>query len=111
MSELNVPFTPKECYRLQRIFTLDELEVIENTIHGSKWMGTYNFWINHKPLGSNRVSFKVITPLDILSKLLTKKVIIDFSGDSYCLKCGNKTIKSELSMHDCLYRAAILFLN
>lgn len=110
MNELNIPFTPKECIRLQRKFTDDELDAIENVIIGSKWMGKYNFWINHKPFGIKTIKFKSITPLDILSKLLIKKVIIDFS-ESYSLKFGNKIVKSDVSIHQCLYKAAILFLN
>lgn len=110
MTLLSTPFTPKECLRLQRKFTLDELNAIDNVIYGSKWLKKYNFWINHKPLGTKMVSFKVITPGDVLAKLLTKKVILDFS-ETYVLKFGNKAIKSETSIHDCLYKAAILLLS
>ncbi len=110
MNILTTPFTPKECLRLQRKFSQEELEAIDNTIYGSKWLKRYNFCINHKPFGTQPIQFKAITPGEILAKLLTKKVILDFS-ETYVLKFGNRIIKSDISIHDCLYRAAIIFLN
>lgn len=108
-SILVTPFTPKECIRLTRKFSGDELEDLD-TIYGSKWLGKYNFWIGNKPFGVKYVRIKAIRPVDILGKLIDKKVSYIRDDDNYKIKIDNKSIESDISFHDLMYRAAIHLL-
>lgn len=102
-------FTPMECIRLSRKFTVDETDRLSDTVCAIKMHGKLAWYIGYVPaLYSILYEYPAFRASDIINKMCS---VGDFSfskdDQGYTVVFKQRTF-SGYKLHDVLYRAAIL---